>query len=203
MNQWRINILLFCTSVIAYGQSFKEEKGSLSVLKNQTEVNVIFDYSKLRLMKANLTEEEYIQDRVQYLNQKKKGESEYWVNNWKNAKSFIWEPNFMKLLAKTITEKKGISFVLGENSANKYTLIVEAIWIYPGWDAGIMKKAAKVSTHLKIVETADKNNVVYQVQAIEAPGDQFGSNFNDELRIGEGFEKTAKSFGKLMIKKIK
>ena len=109
----------------------------------------------------------------------------------------------MKLLAKTITEKKGISFVLGENSANKYTLIVEAIWIYPGWDAGIMKKAAKVSTHLKIVETADKNNVVYQVQAIEAPGDQFGSNFNDELRIGEGFEKTAKSFGKLMIKKIK
>ena len=55
----------------------------------------------------------------------------------------------------------------------------------------------------KIVETQNPENIVYQVDAIKAPGDQWGNNFSNESRIGEGFEKTAKSFGKLIIKRTK
>ena len=84
----------------------------------------------------------------------------------------------------------------------KYTLIVETVWIYPGWDAAIMKQKAKVSTRLKFVETNNKSNVLLEISSEEAPGDQWGNNFSNESRIGEGFAKTAKSLAKMIIKKL-
>lgn len=195
-------IVLFITVMMTYAQKFEDEQGNLAILKGETQVNVEFNYDNLRLMKDNLTEDEYIKERIEYLNKKNQGEGDVWVNSWKSAKKAIWQPNFLKLLSRTITKDKGISFKQDAESAAKYTLIVDVVWIYRGWDAGIMRQPAKVTTILKIVETNNKNNILYQVKAIEAPGDQWGSNFNDESRIGEGFAKTAKSFGKLMIKKI-
>lgn len=203
MSKWNITLVLLLIGFVANAQRFKDEKGNLSVLSGQTEVNIEFTYSNLRLMKDNFTEQEYVANRIEYLNKKNKNEGDYWLNSWNAAKKGIWEPNFMKLLDRTITAERGISFKQPTDSARKYTLIVDAVWIYPGWDAGIMKQPAKVTTTLRIVETENRDNVLYEVKAIEAPGDQWGSNFNDESRIGEGFEKTAKSFGKLMIKRVK
>lgn len=81
------------------------------------------------------------------------------------------------------------------------TLIVQTVWVYPGWDAGIMKQEAKVTTNLKFVETANKSNVLLEIKSEEAPGDQWGNNFSNESRIGEGYAKTAKSLSKLLLKK--
>lgn len=66
-----------------------------------------------------------------------------------------------------------------------------------------MKQPAKVTTNLKFVETANKSNVLLEITSDEAPGDQWGSNFSNETRIGEGFAKTAKSMSKLIVKKTK
>ncbi len=66
-----------------------------------------------------------------------------------------------------------------------------------------MKQAAKVTMVLKFVETQNKDKELFQLRSIEAPGDQFGNNFSNESRIGEGFAKTAKSFGKLIVKRLK
>lgn len=202
MKRFFFTTVLFITFFITYAQKFQNETGNIAVLKGETQVNVEFNYTNLRLMKDNLTEEEYIAERIEYLNKKNQGEGDIWLTGWKVAKESIWQPNFLKLLTRTITKDKGISFNLNSDNA-KYTLLVDVIWIYRGWDAGIVKQHAKVTTTLKIVETNNKSNILYQIEAIEAPGDQFGSNFNDETRIGEGFAKTAKSFGKLMSKKLR
>lgn len=82
-------------------------------------------------------------------------------------------------------------------------MLVDVVWIYPGWDVYMMKQAAKVTTNIKLVETKNQSNVLYQADAIDAPGDQFGSNFSNESRVGEGFAKTAKTIGKKIAKEIK
>ena len=105
-------------------------------------------------------------------------------------------------MVKTITSSKGIEFKEVATDA-PYTLIVDVQWIYPGWDAWVMKQAAKVTMVLKFVETQNKDKEIFQLRSIEAPGDQFGNNFSNESRIGEGFAKTAKSFGKLIVKRLK
>ncbi|GAA4775216.1 MULTISPECIES: hypothetical protein [Flavobacterium] len=203
MKKIAVLALLMVTS-FSFAQKVKVEKGDFKALKGQTEVNVVFDYSKMQLMKENLTEAQYVENRAKELNEKNKGNGEVWKKKWEGAKDGIWNPKFLEI-ANTVStkEKTGISFQEGLNSA-KYTVIVEAVWVYPGWDVAMMKQPAKVTTRIKLVETANKGNVLGEVFSENAPGDQWGSNFSNESRIGEGFAKTAKTFvAKFVAKDVK
>ena len=82
-------------------------------------------------------------------------------------------------------------------------MIVDIVWIYPGWDVGMMKQPAKLSTVLRIVDAANRSNVLLEVTTENAPGDQWGNNYSNESRIGESFAKTAKSFGKMIVKELR
>ncbi|TDE31698.1 hypothetical protein E0I61_03060 [Flavobacterium ranwuense] len=192
--------VLFVSSMMT-AQDIDVVKGNFDFLKDQKEINVEFDYSKMTLMKEKKTEAQYIEDRTKELNEKTKGVGNIWMKKWNASKELIWSPKFLELMNVVfVKDKKETSFQEGLIAA-KYTLIVETVWIYPGWDAMVMKQPAKVSTLLKFVETNDKSNVLLEISSQEAPGDQYGSNFSNESRIGEGFAKTAKSLAKMVLKK--
>ena len=194
-------VLLMATSLIM-AQKTKIESGDFKFLAGVKEVNVEFDYSNLKLLKENLTEEQYVTNRAAELNEKK-GVGDIWKKKWQGSKEMIWNPKFLELInVVSSKEKTNISFQEGLSTA-KYTLIVEVVWIYPGWDAAVMKQPAKVSTNLKIVETANRSNVLVVMSSENAPGDQWGNNFSNESRIGEGFAKTGKTLAKVIAKQIK
>lgn len=193
-------LLLFTT--IGFAQKMKIIGGDFKFLLDQKDVNVEFNYSKLKLMKENLTESQYIDNRKNELNEKNRGVGDTWEKKWKGSKESIWQPKFLELMASTITNEKDIVFQEGLTNT-KYTLLVDVVWIYPGWDVAMMKQPAKVSVELKIVESKNRNNVLVEITSEHAPGDQWGSNFSNESRIGEGFAKTGKSFGKMIIKNLK
>lgn len=199
MKKLVIAFLIFSSAMSA--QDIKVLSGDFNFLKDQKEINVEFDYSKFTMMKEKKTEAQYVEDRVKDLNTKSKGTGDIWKKKWGSAKELIWSPKFLELMLVIFTkDKKEVSFQEGLTTA-PYTLIVETVWIYPGWDAGIMKQPAKVSTNLRFVETNNKSNVLLEVSSEEAPGDQWGNNFSNESRIGEGYAKTAKTLAKLILKK--
>jgi hypothetical protein len=192
--------VLFVTSIMA-AQDMEVVKGDFGFLKDQKEINVEFDYSKMTLLKEKFSEEQYVDNRTKELNEKSKLEGDTWKKKWYSSKELIWNPKFLELMNVVFSkENKEVNFQEGSKTA-KYTLIVEAVWVYPGWDAGIMKQPAKVTTQLRFVETKNKLNVLLEVSSENAPGDQWGSNFSNESRIGEGFAKTAKSLAKMLLKK--
>ena len=196
-------LALLITSSIVSAQKIEIIKGDFGFLKDQTAVNVEFDYSNLKLMQENKTEAQYISDRVADLNEKNKGVGDVWKKKWEGAKIAIWNPKFLELVNIVLVKKnKELSFQEDLKSA-KYTLIVEAKWIFPGWDAMVMKQPAKVSTNLKFVETENRSNVLLEITTKEAPGDQWGNNFSNESRIGEGFAKTGKSLAGYILKNTK
>lgn len=175
------------------------EEGNFKFLKDAKAVNVVFRYDDMKLLKENKTELQYVQERTAELNTKNAGTGDTWAKRWDGAKESVWEPNFMDLLAKTVTAKKGTVF--GQNQKDApYTLTVDAIWLYPGWDAGVMKQPAKVTTLLTFTESGNPSKVLLKIKSENAPGDQWGSNFSNESRIGEGFEKTAKTLGNRILK---
>lgn len=195
-------LTLLVTSSLTMAQKTKIESGDFKFLAGVNEVNVEFDYSNLKLMKENLSEEQYVANRTTELNEKK-GVGDIWKKKWQGSKEMIWNPKFLELInVVSSKEKTNISFQENLSSA-KYTLIVEVVWIYPGWDAGVMKQPAKVTTNLKIVETANRSNVLVVMSSENAPGDQWGNNYSNENRIGEGFAKTAKTLAKIIAKQIK
>ncbi|PWA09078.1 hypothetical protein [Flavobacterium laiguense] len=192
--------VLFVSSIMS-AQDMDVVKGDFGFLKDQKEINVEFDYSKMTLLKEKLTEGQYVANRTKELNDKTKGTGDTWKKKWDSSKELIWNPKFLELInIVLVKENKEVSFQEGLVNA-KYTLIVETVWIYPGWDAAIMKQPAKVSTVLRFVETSKKSNVLLEISSDSAPGDQWGNNFSNESRIGEGFAKTGKSVAKMLLKK--
>lgn len=197
-----ILLLALCVSSLLSAQNMDITKGDFEFLKGQKEVNVEFDYSKLTLMKENKTEAQYVEDRAKELNDKNKSVGDIWKKKWTSSKELMWNPKFLELV-NVVLSKEGKDLSFQEGFANaKYTLVVKAVWIYPGWDVAMMKQAAKVSTVLQFVETKNKSNVLLEITSENAPGDQWGSNFSNESRIGEGFAKTGKSLAKMILKKV-
>lgn len=197
-----VGLVFVLVSTLAFAQKTKITSGDFKFLAGEKEVSVEFDYFNLKLMKENLTEEQYVIKRAADLNEKN-GVGDIWKKKWQGSKEMIWNPKFLELInVVSSKEKTNISFREGITSA-KYTLIVEVLWIYPGWDVAMMKQPAKVTTNIKIVETANRSNTLVVMSSENAPGDQWGSNFSNEARIGEGFAKTGKTLAKVIAKQIK
>lgn len=137
-------------------------------------------------------------ERAKELNEKSRGKGDIWKKKWMASRELIWEDKYLELMNRT----KGYSFEKDLPDA-KYTLIVETVWIYPGWNAGVMRQGAKVSTLNTFVETANNSKKKLVISAKEAPGDSYGGSYSNEDRIGEGYAKTGKSISKLIAKKTK
>ncbi|MBP1222080.1 hypothetical protein [Flavobacterium sp. 1355] len=196
----KLIIACFFFSGALFAQEMNIVHGNFDFLKDQKEINTEFDYSNFTMMKENKAEAQYVEEHKADLDKKAKGNGNLWEKRWIVAKDQIWTPKFLEIGNIVMTKAgKEINFQEGLNTP--YTLIVKTVWIYPGWDAGIMKQHAKVTTNLKFVETANKSNVLLEITSVDAPGDQWGNNFNNETRIGEGYAKTAKSLSKMILKK--
>lgn len=190
-------IVLFV--VLGTAQSFAQSIKDFKLLKGEKEVEVVFTYDNLRIQKDNFTEEEYKSKHKANLDKKTEGSGEIWVKSWERAKEDIWNPKFVVLTNKYIGNK--VKFKQ-QAPDSKYILIVDVTWIYPGWDAGIMKQSAKVTSTVKLVSRENPTVVLAKYLFNEVPGDQFGSNFTNETRIGEGFAKTGKMFAKKIGKSL-
>lgn len=199
MKQFLVFAFMLCVG-FAHGQKLKVEDGNFKFLKGQKSFNVEFVYDNMKLFKDNKTNEEYMEERAADLENKTKGKGEAWKKKWMGSREFIYEPKFMELMNRYLGEKQGVELSQGNEDA-KYTLVVETVWVYPGWNAAVMRQPAKVSTNLKFVETANRDKVVLEVSSKHAPGDSYGGTFSNEDRIGEGYAKTGKSLAKLLLKK--
>ena len=193
-------IALLLVTGLTMAQKMKVVSGDYKFLNGQKELNIAFDYSEVKLMKENFSNAEYVAERVADLNKKSKGNGDIWKKRWDSAPEQIWNLKFLELFSKYYGNEKDVTIQEGLDSA-KYTLLVKIVWLYPGWDAGVMKQHAKVTLNYKFVETAHKSKVLLEINSEEAPGDQWGNNYSNESRIGEGFAKSAKSLAKEIVKK--
>ncbi|HEU0137259.1 MAG TPA: hypothetical protein VFQ50_08210 [Flavobacterium sp.] len=195
-------LALLLVTMVSTAQDMDVVKGNFTFLKGISELNVEFNYADLKLLKDNLTNDQYVTQRAAELNEKSRGNGDIWKKKWAASRESIWNIKFLELMNKVYGNERNVSVQEGLSGA-KHTLIVDVVWIYPGWDAAVMKQPAKVTLRYRFVETANRGNVLLEITSEEAPGDQWGNNFSNESRIGEGFAKSAKSLAKEMVKKTK
>ena len=196
-----VALAVFFVSSFVSAQDMEVVKGDFGFLNGQKEINVEFKYDNLKLMEDNLTDDKYVANRSSELNEKGKGTGDIWKKKWYASRELSFQPKFLELINIVLSkEKQDVSFQEDLKQA-KYTLIVDAIWVYPGYNVMVMKKGAKVSTVLRFVETGNRSNVLLEISSEKAPGDIFGGSFSNEDRIAEGYAKTGKSLAKMLLKK--
>ncbi|MDC7994710.1 hypothetical protein [Altibacter sp. HG106] len=200
MKKGLLLIAAIMVSQMVISQKLKVEQGDFDFFEGLDQINVEFIYDNMTLYKDNRSNEEYMAERSAELEEKTRGSGKTWEKKWIGSRDLIYEPKFLELMNRYLEEDEGLYF--GEDLADaQITLLVETVWVYPGWNAAVMRQPAKLSTNLKFVESGNRSNVLLEISAKNAPGNRFGGTFSNEDRIGEGYAKTGKSVGKLIRKK--
>ena len=214
-----IKLFAMATLVAVAGNSFAQKtkitKGTFSELKGQTEVNVVWDYSQAQVRGGSpfanwkaLPEAEWLQKIVDKKNEKEAGTGDDWNKKWAAAKPGSFEPSFEVKMAEMW---QGTSVKRGLDNA-KYTIRVKVTYMDPGYSMGVSASDAWLSGIIEVVETGTDNvsssltmDMIKGASAAKSiPGMAVvaaieGMTF--EKRLGESFEKMAKSFYAKVLKK--
>lgn len=170
------------------------ESGNFDFLKDQTEVNVQLKFDHATYQEKNLSEIQYLESRKTDITSRK-GESVWsnWMNQWERFKTSEYLEYFFKGI-----NSKSKKVIFKNDSQVKYTLIIDAKWLYAGWYGGMIgSQEAKLTADLTFVETDNPANVVMRLQADKIGGKQKNRDFNWEYgRIAAAYEVTGKKLGK-------
>lgn len=203
---------LLSATTVAFAQKTKISTGTFSELKGQTEVNLVFDYSALECVggapfsKKPKPEAEWLEEMKNKKNEKEAGTGDDWVKRWNTAKTAAFEPNFE---IKMSEEWKGTTVKRGLDNA-KYTIVIKVLYTDPGFSIGVSSSDAWLDAEISVVETgSDKTSSSLTMTKIKGasatksipgmPVDIGGMTF--EKRLGESYEKMAKSFYRKVLKK--
>lgn len=188
-------MLFMAIAISAFAQNqINFESGNFDFLKDQTEVNVKLKFDNATYQEKNFTEAQYIENRKADITAKKNEKVwENWIYQWDRFKSTEYLEYFFKGIN---SKSKKITF--RNDIKAKYTLIVDAKWIYAGWYGGMIgSQEAKLTANLTFVETDNPSNVVMRLQADKIGGKQMNRDFNWEYgRIAAAYEVTGKKLGK-------
>lgn len=191
--------LLICVSA-GYSQKFKQVSGSLSPLKGQKTINLVYNYDGLKVGK--MTEANYITKKTTDYNQDEPGKGDKWRENWIEDRSTRYQPKFEDLFNKNIASLK----MEAEEGAvdAKYSLIITTTMIEPGFNVGVTRKPASINMLIELVETSNPDKILSKTTVLKVPGkDAFGMDYDSGVRISEAYAKLGKELGKYIAKNIK
>lgn len=151
-------ICLFNTQAVS-GQ--KVLSGDLKFLKGQESINVVFDFTGLKIEKE--TEADFLKREAAERNTKEAGSGDKFLQDWEKDKIERFSAGFKKIL------KESLQFEVEDANA-KYTLVVYNINLTnKGWGNKISGgHPASMEVDFKFVETANNANTLCELREEQA-----------------------------------
>lgn len=170
------------------------QSGNYDFLKDQTEVNVELKFENASYQEKNLSEAQYLEARKLDITTRK-GEKvwENWSYQWDNFKASEYVNYFSKGASSSYK-----NIIFKKDAQTKYTLIIDAKWIYAGWYGGMIgSQEGKLSADLTFVETANPSNVLMKISVDKILGKKMNNEFAWEYgRIAAAYQILGKKLGK-------
>ncbi len=184
-----------------FAQKAEIKQGSWENLKGITKYNLVFDYSDLEIPKYD-NEEEFLKDKMAKREEKEPGAGERFKKSWFADREERYEPKFIESFNKRF---KNGEVEVGKNlDGAEYTIKVHTIFLYPGYNVGVMRQNAKVSAVLTFYKNDAPDDILFEVKYIKAEGfGALGNDYNSGYRISEAYAKLAKTLTKHLVKNTK
>lgn len=195
----RLTLLLIIAAIAgtASAQKIKIQEGSLKDLKGQTKLNVVYDYSDMRVGKF-AKEEDYIAKKTSEYNAKEPGRGDDWAKKWQADRQSRFEPNFVELF------NKKTDVQIGNFEDAKYTMKVHTTFTEPGYNIYVSRKNASINLEITVYETANPDKPVCKITGMGFPGRTFGGyDYDTGLRISEAYAKAGKDLSGFFAKNMK
>ncbi len=193
-----ISLFVFssCSTLVDFARGDEE----FYFLRGQSKLDVKFDYSNLSVGSFG-NEEDYIEEKVEEKNKQEPGSGEEWLKEWKGNREKRYEPEFLKMLNKSIVSDKGLRAGKDQDDA-EYLMIVKTTYMDGGFNVGVVRQNAKINLDITFVAKDDPNDVLAQLKMIEVPGrGAMGYDFTTGVRITEAYALAGKELGKYLASK--
>ena len=142
----------------------------------------------------NLSEAQYLEARKLDITTRK-GEKVWnnWSYQWDNFKASEYFNYFSKGASSSYK-----NIIFKKDAQTKYTLIIDAKWIYAGWYGGMIgSQEGKLSADLTFVETANPSNILMKISVDKILGKKMNNEFAWEYgRIAAAYQILGKKLGK-------
>jgi hypothetical protein len=182
---------LVLLSPAVFSQRVRLMEGDIGPAKADRSINLQYAYDNMRVGKFD-KESEYVSNKTDEYNKKESGKGDQWAKTWVADRKNRYEPKFQE------TFFRYSDMTQGDGKA-KYTLIFKTSFTEPGYNIGIMNKAAYIDGEAWIVETANPNNVIAKISVTRAPGRSFyGADFDTGERISEAYAQAGRAVGAFM-----
>lgn len=185
-------LFLIIISLSSYSQHIKINKKRLSFLKSEKAMNVVFNYDNHTRGGDNISELEYIEKREKRQIAHKK-DPEVWHTYYKNSKNIHWKDAFIDQLNKSLYKHQAPEFLLYSDIKTNFTMKVNVLWIYSGYDLGVVKWPSKLDLKLEIINNST-NQIIETIIINKAQGEN--TDFDNDsmfsnLRLVQNAFKTA------------
>lgn len=192
-------VALLCVSML-FAQKPKVLEGNWKALKGIEEFNLVFDYSDLEIPKYD-SEAEFLKDKMAKREKKKAGAGEKFKKSWFADREARYEPKFIESFNKRF--KHGEVRVDRKLTNAAYTIKIHTVFMYAGYNVGVMRQNSKISAVLTVYKKSAPNDVLLAVQYKKVEGWGFGNDYDSGYRISEAYAKLAKVFAANLKKKAK
>ncbi|MCR4681383.1 MAG: hypothetical protein K5636_07230 [Bacteroidales bacterium] len=179
-------LALFCIGAL----QAQKIKGDVSCLKNQKQVNVIFNYTGVT----------YDGDsEAKFFKEEDAAKNADWKAAWTTSfRTENWQPRLLEDLNKEI---KNHDIEFGEFPDAAYTMVVKLSDIDPGSFAGPMSQPTKITGMVSFMKTGSKSAFA-TAELKKVTGNPYFMTPKTELRVAEAFSSIGEAIGK-QINKIK
>lgn len=127
------------------------------------ELNIRYDYSNV--MVGAETEKEFLNKKVQELNEKVEGKGNNYLEEWFTARKEKYEPKFEEILNRW-GPRVGVAGTNYTTSA-PVTILVKTLNVEPGFNAVVAKKYCFITVQIIFLDANDKEMFVYKVQDVQ------------------------------------
>ena len=182
------------------------QSGSLDFLKQQSVVNVAFSYDSVRVGRINhksVAEQEYIDKKINNLDQKSPGSGQAWSQEWTGNRTLKFQPKFLQLLNKQFEgQKTALDF--GMHPEAPYTMLLNTTYLEGGYNVGISARPALLSADVTFFETKNPAQTLAAISLVNLQGmDVMGYAYDAGWRMQESYAKAGKRLGALIRKKVR
>lgn len=197
MKKMLFMVALCIVSMGLSAQGIVLTSGSLDFLKETKIVSFEFTYEDMQVGK--MTEQEYIDKKVDDYNKKEAGRGDKWFENWIGDRRGRFEPQFIELFHKYMEDYEVI--VDEEGATHKFVFNTD--FTEPGFNVGVMRRNASIDMTGVVIDIATGNQVA-KFKIKNASANNFmGTDFDSGFRIQETYGKAGREFAKFLIKKAK
>jgi len=176
----------------SYSQHIKINKKKLAFLKNEKAINIVFNYDNHTRGGDHISELEYIGLIIKREIARKR-DPKVWRTYYKNSKNIHWKDAFTNQLNKSLYKYQAPELLLYSDTKTSFTMKVNVLWTYSGYDIGIAKSPAKLTLMIELIDN-NTNQIIETIHIKKALGENT-DNDNEtkfyKLRLVQNAFKTA------------